>query len=306
MLSNGQPQHRPQPRQDIKPTVIPESPPPPTKRQTREAPVDVDGLSSPTTRQTRASARTISRVRSPTPKGWSESTPGWRGQWRNSLVFPAEGKSRATVDLDDIPRLDEGQFLNDNLIIFYLRYLQYHLEKEYPGLAERVYFHNTFFYDKLKPSRAGGAINYDSVKSWTSKVDLFQKDFIIVPINEYSHWYVAIIYNAPKLLPQPGNPDVAGAAISSAAQNPISLDYDRIITLDSLGGAHSPACQALTKYLVAEMMDKKDIAIEPPKSLGMTAKDVPQQHNYCDCGLFLLGYIRQLLQDPDSFVRNIL
>ncbi|KAK5627199.1 hypothetical protein RRF57_002914 [Xylaria bambusicola] len=137
----------------------------------------------------------------PIPEGWTSLNVGWEKQWRNSLVYPRMGKNRATVDKDDIQRLDDGQFLNDNLIIFYLRYLQDELEKNNPDLAERIYFQNTFFYDKLKPTKNGQGINYDSVKTWTSKVDLFSKDYIIVPINEYAHWYVAIICNAPRLLP---------------------------------------------------------------------------------------------------------
>eukprot|EP00043_Microstomoeca_roanoka_P012997 m.126838 g.126838 ORF g.126838 m.126838 type:complete len:109 (-) comp15644_c1_seq3:66-392(-) len=32
-----------------------------------------------------------------------------------------------------------------------------------------------------------------SVRRWTKKVNLLQKDFLVVPINEDCHWYVAII-----------------------------------------------------------------------------------------------------------------
>ncbi|KAI5924287.1 hypothetical protein F4810DRAFT_134953 [Camillea tinctor] len=155
------------------------------------------------TRTTRAAftLRSSPEPYSPEFELWTSKNPGWDTDWRNSLVFPAHGKNRAIVDKDDIHRLDEGQFLNDNLIIFYLRYLQDRLETERPDLARRIYFQNTFFYDKLKSPKNNHHINYDSVKAWTSKVDLFTKDYIIVPINEYAHWYVAIIYNAPKLLP---------------------------------------------------------------------------------------------------------
>lgn len=145
----------------------------------------------------------------PEPEGWTSLNAGWEKKWRNSLVYPDSGKNRATVDKDDIQRLDEGQFLNDNIIIFYLRYLQKNLEDSNKDLAKRIYFQNTFFYDKLKPTKAGQGINYDSVKTWTSKVDLFSKDYIIVPINEYTHWYVAIICNAPKLLPTVDNHEQA-------------------------------------------------------------------------------------------------
>ena len=40
------------------------------------------------------------------------------------LVYPATGKDRATVDFGDLERLDEDEWLNDNLIMFYLKYEQ--------------------------------------------------------------------------------------------------------------------------------------------------------------------------------------
>ncbi|KAI0024386.1 hypothetical protein F4780DRAFT_598648 [Xylariomycetidae sp. FL0641] len=157
---------------------------------------------------------------------WTSLNPDWGKNWRTSLVFPNKGKSRATVDKDDIPRLDAGQFLNDNLVIFYLRYLQDRLEKERPDLASRIYFLNTFFYEKLKPTKTGHGINYDSVRAWTSKVDLFSKDFVIVPINEYAHWYVAIIYNAPKLIPSSASSEAAGTAEGQPTGNTITIADD--------------------------------------------------------------------------------
>ncbi|KAI2623344.1 cysteine proteinase [Hypoxylon sp. NC1633] len=379
-------------------------------------------------RTTRSTFAVKSHSKSPEIEGWTVQNKGWEGRWRNSLVFPPHGKNRAIVDKEDIPRLDEGQFLNDNLIIFYLRYLQHSLEAEKPDLAQRIYFQNTFFYEKLKSTKTSHGINFDSVKAWTSKVDLFSKDFIIVPINEFSHWYVAIIYNAPKLLPsadkmspdtchkeaitieedaaddsggvssasllnkQPVDPAAAETVISTAhidmagrmsrmsicssdppdaeakqtiATDPLSTDTEgrkadvqstdreqdievihdkddskaevkeipsssgslqkkkttkkhgigprkyspdqpRIITLDSLDLTHSPACSCLRYYLIEELKDKKGVEIPIPGPLGMTAKGIPQQSNYCDCGLYLLGYIQEFLKNPDKFVRSLL
>ena len=31
------------------------------------------------------------------------------------------------------------------------------------------------------------------MKRWTRKVNIFEKDFVVVPINENSHWYLSII-----------------------------------------------------------------------------------------------------------------
>ena len=62
--------------------------------------------------------------REASPERWTVLHPDWRRQWQMSLLYPATGKNRARVDDEDIPRLDEGEYLNDNLISFYIRYLQ--------------------------------------------------------------------------------------------------------------------------------------------------------------------------------------
>ena len=145
------------------------------------------------------------KPRTPSPERWTELYPEWEKMWRNSIIYPKEGKNKATVDKQDIRRLDEGEFLNDNLIMFYLLQLERDLIQRRPELSERIYFHNTFFYTRLsKPEKGKKGINYEAVERWTAKVDLFSYDYIIVPVNEHTHWYVAIICNAPKLLePEP-------------------------------------------------------------------------------------------------------
>ncbi|KAI9777439.1 MAG: hypothetical protein M1839_008851 [Geoglossum umbratile] len=120
--------------------------------------------------------------------------------WDKPLVFPADGPKRTTVDFGDLERLDEGEFLNDNIIAFYLRYLEQDLEFKHASIAKRIYFFNTFFYERLT-SRSSGrkGINYEGVQKWTSKIDIFDFDYIVVPVNESAHWYVAIICNLPNL-----------------------------------------------------------------------------------------------------------
>ncbi|KAH6987603.1 hypothetical protein BKA56DRAFT_669225 [Ilyonectria sp. MPI-CAGE-AT-0026] len=158
------------------------------------------------------------------PNRWTEKNPDWDKHWHRSLVFPATGKDRATVDRDDISRLDEGEFLNDNLISFYFRYLQTRLQAERPDVLQKVHFFNTFFFAKLKPSR--GKINYEGVKSWTAKVDLLSYDYIVVPVNENMHWYLAIIYNAPQML--------AHSQEKEVSVDPETINVDRVVTEASL------------------------------------------------------------------------
>ncbi|EDO38314.1 predicted protein, partial [Nematostella vectensis] len=114
------------------------------------------------------------------------------------LVYPPPpqqgGINITTANLDC---LQEGEFLNDVIIDFYLKYI-FH-EKLTDFDRERTHIFSSFFYKRLT-QRASSETNlsviermHSQVKTWTKYVDIFQKDFIVVPINESSHWYLAIV-----------------------------------------------------------------------------------------------------------------
>ena len=287
---------------------------------------------------------------------WTALHPDWKKDWHQSLIWPPTGKNRTTVDEPDIYRLDEGEFLNDNLINFWLRQLQHQLETQNPDLLKRVYFFSTFFFEKLKYNN--GKIDYSGVRSWTAKVDVFSYDYLIVPVNENAHWYLAIICNPGKVLPKDHTKETEGCTVGTSPQTadsieqrlsevsiaegtahtretPVSLEFDedvdsregvpravtkrkrgsvkakpdagepRIVTLDSLGSGHPRTVAALKVYLVEEAKDKQQMTdVMPP--LGMKAKSIPQQDNWCDCGIYVLAYVREFLNAPDETLRRIL
>lgn len=120
--------------------------------------------------------------------------------WRKPLVYPKNGKKKSTVEWLDLERLNEGEFFNDTLISFYLRFLEQKLEERNPEMAKKIYFFNSFFYASLtKTQRGKKGINYEAVQKWTRGVDIFNCDFVVVPINESLHWYFAVICNLPSL-----------------------------------------------------------------------------------------------------------
>jgi len=123
-----------------------------------------------------------------------------RRKWKKPLVYPWVGKKKAEVCVEDRDRLRDDEFLNDNLIGFYMRFLQDHLERTNKEAAKKVYFFNSYFFDTLINTPKGErGINYSAVEKWTRSVDLFSYDYIVVPINQAAHWYVAIICNLPSL-----------------------------------------------------------------------------------------------------------
>ncbi|KAJ5575657.1 Peptidase C48 SUMO/Sentrin/Ubl1 [Penicillium sp. DV-2018c] len=157
--------------------------------------IPVNPLGSPSIlsdRETRSSTR---RTTQQTGDSNGESRPeerplfgddSFKKFWKKPLVYPRTGKKKAEVNIDDRDRLRTDDFLNDNLIGFYMRFLQDHLERTNPEAAKRVYFFNSYFFATLTNTPAVTAVSTTY-------------DYVVVPINENAHWYVAIICNLPTL-----------------------------------------------------------------------------------------------------------
>lgn len=107
----------------------------------------------------------------------------------------------------DIQRLNPDKHLNDVIIDFYLRYIclienmQYVLYRNrYLWLelctdieADKIHIFSSYFYSKLSSNikRATKSVvsqnvllTYPQLKGWTKDINIFEKDLIIVPINE--------------------------------------------------------------------------------------------------------------------------
>lgn len=44
-------------------------------------------------------------------------------KWKAPLLYPFDGPKRANVEYDDLDRLNDEEFLNDNIMNFYLRFV---------------------------------------------------------------------------------------------------------------------------------------------------------------------------------------
>ncbi|KAL1989293.1 hypothetical protein VTN96DRAFT_55 [Rasamsonia emersonii] len=226
---------------------------PAAKEDDSGTPVSVKKFTSPSsegreTRETRSKARRglvslISDDGASSPKSKSnDSLP----KWSRPLVYPREGKKKAEVDRHDFERLRDGEFLNDNLIGFYLRFLEDHLERNNPEVSKRTYFFNSYFFATLTNTPRGKrGINYEGVQKWTRNVDLFSRDYVIVPINESAHWYLAIICNLSSLLrkkeesaepgePAPDSKDVPSQSPSEVKEIP---ETPQNVPVDESGNA---------------------------------------------------------------------
>ncbi|KAM7368263.1 hypothetical protein PAMP_014503 [Pampus punctatissimus] len=168
---------------------------------------------SPVTKVTQVTAVTPVRTRMATRQQTSayfedededmtDLQPTFSGPIVKLMVYPPPpAKGGILVTNEDLHCLNDGEFLNDVIIDFYLKYLV--LEKLKKEDAQRIHVFSSFFYKRLNqrerrnvPDTTNLPIQkrkHNRVKTWTRHVDLFQKDFIFVPINESAHWYLAVI-----------------------------------------------------------------------------------------------------------------
>ncbi|KAI0388556.1 hypothetical protein F5Y17DRAFT_196095 [Xylariaceae sp. FL0594] len=204
----------------------------------------------------------------------------------NEKLLPPKWR-RANLSKEDIRTLDNDNWLNDNVIMFYLHFL--HTSTAQMSV-HHIYIQESYFFAKLK-TESSKPFRYKTMATWT-KGDIFSYEYIVVPICEKSHWYMAIIYQPGKLL----------------AQETMDLET-KIITLDSLGKAHPQTCSILQEYLIYERERRLRSCGQKASgllgSLCITA-DVPRQDNHNDCGIFLLEYFRIFLSDPGEFIVKIL
>eukprot|EP00092_Neocalanus_flemingeri_P033060 GFUD01035954.1.p1 GENE.GFUD01035954.1~~GFUD01035954.1.p1 ORF type:complete len:1471 (+),score=415.21 GFUD01035954.1:79-4491(+) len=223
--------------------------------------------------------------------------------------FPVGSKDKVSVCLSDYKTLEHDTFLNDIIIDFYLTYL-YHvfLNKED---QPTVHIFSTMFYKRLNstPKKASTVASYEKdsslkpaekrhmrVKGWTKNVNLFEKNMVIIPICEHSHWYLVIAIR-PGLITIP-----LGSDDRQTKGEPF------MIVLDSMGGNKSAAVTNIRHYLAAEWKAKmcgeegdEDEYEFSSKEMKTVRPKKPEQENYSDCGIYLLHYIEMMFKSVAQY-----
>lgn len=104
-------------------------------------------------------------------------------------IYPplTTGVFSISINEKDYKSHEEGVYLNDTIIDFYLKYLfQEELTTEN---QDRTYVFSSFFFTRLMDEvnenvdiSSVGLEMHGRVKRWTKNVNLFQKEFVIIPI----------------------------------------------------------------------------------------------------------------------------
>ncbi|XP_055316050.1 sentrin-specific protease 6-like isoform X2 [Sitodiplosis mosellana] len=240
------------------------------------------------------------------------------------VSYPSSGAGAISITVPDFQCLAVDEFLNDVIINFYLQYIA--REVLTPEQEAKTHIFNTFFYEALSARPTSDSTSnfrnrahrrHERVEKWTKNVNLFEKDFVIVPINQSKHWFLAII-----CFPGLKEPETNGAARKSsttkstkrtkakASSSDEEANDDEnattkrscILIFDSMSsGVDRKVISVLREYLACEY--KVKVTNGDDKTFDATAMPghhvrVPRQTNCSDCGLFMLQYIEQFFKDP--------
>ncbi|XP_035768537.1 sentrin-specific protease 7b [Neolamprologus brichardi] len=234
------------------------------------------------------------------------------------IQYPmAPCKGRITVTKEDLACLDAGEFLNDVIIDFYLKYLL--LEGVGGSVAERSHIFSSFFYKQLSRRRAAGEgtapyvpdrhTRHQRVKTWTRHVDIFTKDFLFVPVNQEAHWYLVVVCfpgleeaRYEEFQRRAGKSGAVGKPNSSLVSQQPPVSSYTVIAFSVVTVTHRAAglkVFALFSYLQVEWeVRRKSPRLFTSDTMKSFNCRVPQQDNSSDCGLYLLQYVESFLQNP--------
>ncbi|XP_032707957.1 sentrin-specific protease 7 isoform X2 [Lontra canadensis] len=265
------------------------------------------------------------------------------GPVQKLIVYPPPPtKGGLGVTNEDLECLEEGEFLNDVIIDFYLKYLI--LEKASDELVERSHIFSSFFYKCLtrkennltedNPNLSMAQRRHKRVRTWTRHINIFNKDYIFVPVNESSHWYLAVICfpwleeaiyeDFPQTLSEHSqvqqsqhdnkttdNDLHTASTLSLGTEDSQSTETNPsvpkkmckrpcILILDSLKAASiQNTVQNLREYLEVEWEVKRKTHREFSKTnMVDLCPKVPKQDNSSDCGVYLLQYVESFFKDP--------
>lgn len=182
---------------------------------------------------------------------------------------PLITKFSITIRRSDIQTLSGLNWLNDEIINYYMNLLtersSLRADQGYP----KVYAFSTFFLPRLSTS------GHSAVRRWTRKVDIFAYDIIPVPVHVGGvHWCMAII----------------------------DFRHKTIRYYDSMISKNGAVLAMLADYLVEEGRDKKGTPFDMTGWVCESMTNIPRQNNQSDCGVFSCAFAETITRNrPIAF-----
>lgn len=212
------------------------------------------------------------------------------------------------------------------------------LQRRADSLAEKgapsIHCMHSTFFNRLSnhASGSGGAgttkgYNYEYVRTWTRRVDLFSKQLVIFPINiDNVHWCLAVARIGSWRIQVDSDGDGDGSAgdrkSAPGGSRAAAINRGTLLYFDSNRGTtqHAGAPRFATEvlnilhqYFVDEWADKHPLApsfrpwrLKPYGTGTGSAGALPQQNDSSSCGVFMCAFAEALTRgiQPDELART--
>ncbi|VDD96573.1 unnamed protein product [Enterobius vermicularis] len=188
------------------------------------------------------------------------------------------------IRISDFLCLREGALLNDVIIDFYINHIAAHLlpddsvdqtsQKKYPD----------FHYD-----------DRSQVDYWLEQEDVFDADFLVLPINHNQHWSLVVVCSPMLSIKNSYESNTHDSSLS-----PLLIIFD----------SQQPVDASLKSNILSTMQQFLELAFARRSSTlsggrfrsdcfkCVIPKNLPQQKNNVDCGIYILEYARRFLLSP--------
>lgn len=217
--------------------------------------------------------------------------------------YPHDGnstKGTITFTQHDLLKLKPPQYLNDTVISFFM---QYYLDKNVSQETKsRVHIFNSFFFAKLQAWRTKQTDTYEEsfrcISKWLKGIEIFKKDFLIMPVCEKDHW-ILVIVSYPDRLPSTKSTNVTPND---------DLYEPAVFVLNSWNGYGPGVKKSLNRFLkfqwLRERNNPRNFSIRQAGGIRLIFPRLPQQSNNYNCGVFVLNYFYCFMNNPrEAYLR---
>ena len=270
-------------------------------------------------------------------KGYIISFPGLRNLLYNKIIKkdlqhlctyyfkkPLRRQTSVDIQVKDEKTLNDGVFLNDGIVNFYLKIVEDEYTSE-EGKSNNALILRSFFYNFISNQQNYNLPNDfiipDSCSYVKTKINVFDYKSLIIPTCENYHWSLIIVNDIDKMKNIFSEENLKAfhdgekfleMEAPEQVKKQESIDYPEIFYLDSFYDISQRRMLNILKFLFYEYQKIYSIDVNMNNFLMKNYykiecynPDVPKQKNTYDCGIFLLMYAEIFLYNPSYFLQLV-
>lgn len=215
------------------------------------------------------------------------------------------------IRVADFVSLAQGALLTDAIIDFYLNHIVAHMLPDH--ITSQIHVLPSMLWHRLttstNPFEEINVRNSDSIRPfskecrtyvnfWFEQVDIFDADFLVIPVIERQHWMLAIVCS-----PSLSIKKSVGNDNRSSTGSPLIIVFDSQQDRDSkiIENVIVNTIRQLLGYVFNRRIKRSEEEVFQAEMLKcVIPSNLPQQENNVDCGIFILEYARCFLLNQPS------